>query len=110
MVAILSRPQCVDKMRLRQNGPHVAYEIFKCVFLNRNVWILIKKISIKFVFGDHFDDYTALDQVKAWGQTANKPLLSGRMLTKFIDAWPGFNELIWFIESVEIYYIFFWKI
>ena len=30
------------------NGCHFADDIFKCIFLNENVWILIK-ISLKFV-------------------------------------------------------------
>ena len=32
----------------RQNGRHFPDNIFKCIFLNENVWILIK-ISLKFV-------------------------------------------------------------
>ena len=33
---------------LRQNGRSFPDDIFKCIFLNENVWILIK-ISLKFV-------------------------------------------------------------
>ena len=33
---------------LRQNGCHFPDDIFKCIFLNKNVWISIK-ISLKFV-------------------------------------------------------------
>ena len=35
-------------LRLRQNGRHFPDDIFKCIFLNENVWILIM-ISLKFV-------------------------------------------------------------
>ena len=35
-------------MRPRQNGRHFPADIFKCIFLNENVKILIK-ISLKFV-------------------------------------------------------------
>ena len=37
----------VNTLRVRQNGPHFADNILKCIFLNENVWILIK-ISSKF--------------------------------------------------------------
>ena len=35
-------------LTLRQNGHHFPDDIFKCISLNENVWILIK-ISLKFV-------------------------------------------------------------
>ena len=38
----------LNTLRLRQNGRHFADDIFKCIFLNENVRILIK-ISLKFV-------------------------------------------------------------
>ena len=38
----------VNTLRLRQNGHHFAENIFKWIFLNENVWILMK-ISLKFV-------------------------------------------------------------
>ena len=37
-----------NKLMPRQNGHHFADDIFKCIFLNENVWIPIK-ISLKFV-------------------------------------------------------------
>ena len=30
---------CVNTLRPRQNGRHFADDIFKCIFLNENVWI-----------------------------------------------------------------------
>ena len=47
------RPFCLGLnvltlLRPRQNGRHFAYDIFKWIFLNENVWIPIK-ISLKFV-------------------------------------------------------------
>ena len=38
----------LNTSRPGQNGRHFAYDIFKCIFLNENVWIPIK-ISLKFV-------------------------------------------------------------
>ena len=40
--------QDINTLRLRQNGRHFPDDIFKCIFLNENVLILIK-ISLKFV-------------------------------------------------------------
>ena len=45
MLAILLR---LNTLRPRQNGRHFAVAIFKCIFLNENVWIPIE-ISLKFV-------------------------------------------------------------
>ena len=43
-----SSSACFNTLRLRQNGRHFADNIFKCIVLNENVWIVIK-ISLKFV-------------------------------------------------------------
>ena len=37
-----------DTFRTRENGRHLADAIFKCIFLNENVW-MPNKISLKFV-------------------------------------------------------------
>ena len=37
-----------NTLRPRQNGHHFPNEIFKCIFLNENIWISIR-ISLKFV-------------------------------------------------------------
>ena len=38
----------INKLRLRQNGRHLADDTYKCIFLNENIWIPTK-ISLKFV-------------------------------------------------------------
>ena len=38
----------INTLRPRQNGRHFAYDLFKCIYLNENVWISLK-ISLKFV-------------------------------------------------------------
>ena len=40
--------ELLNTLRPRQNGRHFPDDIFKCLFLNENVWISIK-ISLKFV-------------------------------------------------------------
>ena len=36
----------INTLRLRQNGCHFADKIFKCIFLNENVWISLKISSL----------------------------------------------------------------
>ena len=47
--------------------------IFKCIFLNENVWILIK-ISLKLVPKGPINNIPSLIQIMARHQTGNKPL------------------------------------
>ena len=81
---IISQASClVNTLRPRQNGTHLADNIFKCIFLNENVWIWIK-ISLKFVPKGPIDNMQALVQIMAGCQTSDKPL-SEPMLTLFAD-------------------------
>ena len=63
----------VNTLRQRQNGHHFADDIFKCIFLNENLWILIK-ISLKFVPKGSINNIPALLQVMAWRRPGDKPL------------------------------------
>ena len=56
----------------RQNGHHFPDDIFKCIFLNENVWILIK-ISLKCVPEDPINNIPALVQIMAWRLPGDKP-------------------------------------
>ena len=49
----------VNSLRPRQNGRHFADDIFKCIFLNENVWIPIK-ISLKFVPKGPINKYSSI--------------------------------------------------
>ena len=69
----LTRPQWVNTSRPRQNGRHLADDIFKCIFLNANVWIPIK-ISLKFVPKGQISNIPALVQIMAWCRPGNKSL------------------------------------
>ena len=64
-------------LRPRQNGRHFA-DIFKWIFLNKNVWIPIK-ISLKFVPQGPIDNIPALVQIMSWRRPGDKPL-SGPMM------------------------------
>ena len=62
-----------NTLRLRQNGCHFPDEIFKCIFLNENVWVLIE-ISLKFVPNGPINNIPALIQIMAWRCPGDKPL------------------------------------
>ena len=75
----------VNTLRPRQNGRHFPDDIFKWIFLNENVWILIK-IALKFVPKVPINNIPALVQIMAWRQTGDKPL-SEPMMAQFNDAY-----------------------
>ena len=70
----------VNSLRPRQNGRHFADDIFKCIFLNENVWIPIK-ISLKFVPKGPIDNIPALVQIMAWRRPGDKPLSEPMMVS-----------------------------
>ena len=83
-----------NSLRPRQNGRHFADAIFKCIFLNENVWIPIN-ISMKFVPKGPINNIPALVQIMAWRCPGDKPLSEPMMVssTTHIYASLGLNEL-----------------
>ena len=99
MAAILSRPQCVNDsegdriqclaysswyqwlntLRPRQNGRRFT-DVFKCIFLNENVCIMIK-ISLNFVPKGPINSVPALVQTMAWSRPGEKPLSEPMMVS-----------------------------
>ena len=69
----------MNSLRPRKNGRHFADDIFKCIFLNENVWILIR-ISLKFVPQGPINNIPALVQIMAWRRRGNKPLFGPMMV------------------------------
>ena len=63
----------INTLRPRQNGRHFPDDIFKCIFLNKNVWIPIK-ISLQFVPKGPINNNPALVQIMAWRRPGGKPL------------------------------------
>ena len=70
----------INTLRPRQNGRHFADDIFKCIFLNENVWIPIK-ISVKFVPKGPVNITPALVQIMAWRRPGAKPLSEPMMVS-----------------------------
>ena len=69
----LTRKTFINTLRPRQNGRHFPDDIFKCIFLNENVWISIE-ISLKLVAGGPTNNFPALVQIMAWRRPGDKPL------------------------------------
>ena len=67
-------------LRPRQNECHFADNIFKCIFLNENVQILIK-ISPKFVPKGPINNIPTLVQIMAWRRPGDKPLSEPMMVS-----------------------------
>ena len=74
-----------NSLRPRQNRRHFADDVFKCNFMNENVWIPIK-ISLKFVPEGPINNISALVQIMAWRRIGDKPL-SEPMMTQFTDVY-----------------------
>ena len=54
--------------------------LFKCIFLNENVWISIK-ISLKFVPRGPINNIPSLVQIMAWRRPGDKPLAEPMMVS-----------------------------
>ena len=69
-----------NTLRPRQNGCHLADNIFKCIILNENVWIRIK-ISLRLVPKGPINNIPALVQIMAWYLRGDKPLSEPMMVS-----------------------------
>ena len=78
---------------LWQNGRHFLDNIFKCIFLNENVEIVIK-ISLKYVPKGSTNNIPALVQIMAWHRPGDKPLSEPMTPSGVIDI-TDFDHL-WF--------------
>ena len=70
----------INTLRPRQHGRHFAYDTFKCIFLNENVWTPIK-ISLKFVPKGPINNIPALVQIMAWRRPGDKPFSEPMMVS-----------------------------
>ena len=69
-----------DTLRPKQNGRHIPDDIFKCIFLNENVWISVK-IPPKFVPMGPVNNIPSLVQIVAWRRPGDKPLSEPMMVS-----------------------------
>ena len=73
-------PFSLNTLRPRQNRRHFADDMFKCIFLNENVWIPIE-ISLKFVPKGSINNNPSLFQIMAWRRPGDKPLSEPMMVS-----------------------------
>ena len=78
-VILATSEDSFNTLRPRWNEQHFSDDIFKRIFFNENVWILIK-ISLKFVPKGPINNIPALVQIMAWRRTGNKPLCEPMMV------------------------------
>ena len=65
-------------------------DIFKCIFLNENVWIS-NKISLKFIPKSAINNNPALVQTVAWHRLGDKPLSEAMVVSLLMHiciTWP----------------------
>ena len=70
----------VNTLRPRQYGRHFPDDIFKRIFLNEHVWILLKT-SLKFVPKVQINNIPALVLMMAWRRPGDKPLSEPMMIS-----------------------------
>ena len=69
-----------NTLRPRQNGRRFADDVFKCIFLNENVWISLK-LSLKFVPKVPINNIPTLVQILAWRRSRDKSLSEAMMVS-----------------------------
>ena len=95
----------VNTLRLRQNGRHFPDDIFKCIFVNENVWIL-NTSWLKFVPTGPIDNNTTLVQIMAWYPTGDKPLSDPMMVSLLIHI--CMTGLQWVKGTCSLNSVIFW--
>ena len=65
--------KALNTLRLRQNGRHFPDDMFKCIFCNENIWIVIK-IWLKFVPKGPINNIPSLVRIMAWRRPSDEPL------------------------------------
>ena len=76
----------INTLRPRQTGRHFADDIFKCIFVNEDVWIPIKN-SLKFVSMCPINNILALVQIMAWRREGDKPLSEPMLVSLPTHIW-----------------------
>ena len=96
--ATSAKVQWVNSLRPGLNRRPFADDIFKCIFLNENEWIL-PRISLKFVPKVRINNIPALVQIMAWRRPGDKPLSEPMMvslLTHICVTRPQWVKFIWY--------------
>ena len=84
-----------NTLRPRQNHHHFADDIFKNIFFDENVWILII-MPLKFLPKGPINNIPALVKMVTWRQAGDKPLsepMMARLSTHFCVTRPQWEEI-----------------
>ena len=73
LAGCVAKASAAETLRPRLNGCHFADDSLKLIFLNENVWILIK-ISLKFIPNGPIKNIPALVQMMVWCRPGDKSL------------------------------------
>ena len=108
-----NRWRWVNTLRTRQHGRDLADAIFKGIFLNENVWILIK-ISLKLIPRGPINNIQALVQLMAWCRSGNKPLSEPMMVSLLMHIcvtwpqWVNYRYAEYFWENIFAFHTIPW--
>ena len=92
----------LNTLRSRQNGRHFTDDIFKCIFLNENVWISIN-ISLKFVPKVQINNIPTLVQIMAWRRPGDKPLSASMVVSLPTHICVTRPQWVRRVQSAELY-------
>ena len=94
----------------KRNRCHFADDIFKCIFLNKNVLISIE-ISLKFFPKDPINNIPSSVQIMHWRWPCNKPLSEPAMVSLLphicitLPQWVNTLESMVYMPANEIYFM-----
>ena len=80
----------INTFRPWQNGPHFTDDIFKCIFLNENLWVSVN-VSLKFVPKGQINNIPALVLIMAWRRIGDKPLYEPMMISLLMHIFASFG-------------------
>ena len=86
----------LNSLRPRQNDRHFADNTFRRIFLNENLWTLLKN-SLKIVPKVGINNIPALTQIMAWRRRGHKPLSEPMMVSlprRICVTWPQWVKWI----------------
>ena len=98
----ITKPQKVNTLRLKQNCRHFADDIFKSIFLNECIGILLK-ISLKFVPEVWINNIPALVQIMAWRRSGDKALSEPMMVCITWPHWINRKKTCFNRKACSIY-------
>ena len=103
---VFQRKRCIFRV-FQGNGRNFADDVFKCIFLNKNVWISLM-ISLKFVPNVRINNIPALVQIMAWCRSGDKPLSESIMVSRLTHIYVTQPQRVNNICISSIHLLCFW--